>query len=253
MSSQEYIIPLSVEQIYPLLLKLEEQGVITRTFRRLDPDRQQAVIDAILAEAAVSGPAEINIKRVAARSGVAVGSLYQYFGNREGLINFSIELVTRQVCETFNYIQPWLAEMPLREGLRAYIEGGEAWSEAQTSFVRFFAAAAYNQNAEMQERVVRPVAAVMLENVRQMLAAALERGEVRADLDLEAAARLLHGMTIILGDSQILPYLNAYFQTSEEGVKWQRVMNVFLDVLTHGMLAVNQLNNENLGVETRES
>jgi len=252
MSSQEYAIPLSVEQIYPLLLKLEEQGVITRTFRRLDPDRQQAVIDAMLAEASISGPAEINIKHVAARSGVAVGSLYQYFGNRKGLINFAIELVTRQVCESFATIQPWLAEMPLREGLRAYIEGGEEWSEAQTSFVRFFAAAAYNQNAEMQERVVRPVASTMLEIVRQMLSAAVERGEVRADLDVEAAARLLHGLTIILGDSQILPYLNAYFQTSEEGVEWQRVMDVFLDVLSHGILAVNENQMNNLGDKTQE-
>ncbi|MDO9087208.1 MAG: TetR/AcrR family transcriptional regulator [Anaerolineaceae bacterium] len=252
MSSQKYTIPLSVEQIYPLLLKLQEQEVITRTFRRLDPPRQQAIIDAILAEAAVSGPAVINIKNVAARSGVAVGSLYQYFGNREGLINFSIELVTRQVCETFNYIQPWLADMPLREGLLAYIKGGEDWSETQTSFVRFFAAAAYNQNAEMQQRVVRPVAETMLDIVRQMLAAAVERGEARADLDQEAAARLLHGMSIILGDSQILPYLNAYFQTSDECVAWQRVMDVFLDVLTHGILVANQINDENLGVETRE-
>lgn len=225
--------------------------MITRTFRRLDPPRQQAVIDAILAEAAFSGPAEINIKNVAARSDVAVGSLYQYFGNREGLINFAIELVTHQVCETFNYIQPWLAEMPLREGLLAYIEGGENWSEAQASFVRFFAAAAYNQNAEMQKRVVRPVAETMLDIVRQMLAAAVERGEARADLDQEAAARLLHGMSIILGDSQILPYLNAYFQISDESVAWQRVMDVFLDVLTHGILAVNQTK-EKLGVDTRE-
>ena len=252
MSSQSYGVPLSLEQVYPLLLKLEEQGVITRTFRRLDPPRQQAVIDAILAEAAVSGPAEINIKHVATRSGVAVGSLYQYFGNREGLINFAIELVTYQVCETFNYIQPWLADMPLREGLQAYIKGAEDWSTAQSSFVRFFAAAAYNQNAEIQQRVVRPLAETMVDIMRQILAAAVARGEVRADLDREAAARLLHGISIILGDSQILPYLNVYFQTNDESVAWQRVMDVFLDVLTHGILAANQTNSENLGIENRE-
>lgn len=189
---------------------------------------------------------------MATRSGVAVGSLYQYFGNREGLVNFVIGLVTHQVCETFNYIQPWLAEMPLREALRAYIKGGEDWSIAQASFVRFFAAAAYNQNAEIQQRVVRPIAETMLGVVRQMLAAAIGRGEVRADLDQEAAARLLHGITIILGDSKILPYLNVYFQTSNENVVWQRVMDVFLDVLTRGIFAVNQVKHENLGNENRE-
>ena len=39
------------------LLDLEQQGKITRTFRRLDPDRQRLILDAILIEAAEKGPA----------------------------------------------------------------------------------------------------------------------------------------------------------------------------------------------------
>ena len=65
-------------QITARILEFEQAGLVTRTFRRLDPQRQQAVLVAILDEAIEKGPAAINIKQVAERAGVAIGSLYQY-------------------------------------------------------------------------------------------------------------------------------------------------------------------------------
>ena len=35
----------------PYISQLEQEGIVTRTFRRLDPDRQEAVFNAILEEA----------------------------------------------------------------------------------------------------------------------------------------------------------------------------------------------------------
>src|SRR3989304_4680797 len=68
----------------PYISQLEQEGKVTRTFRRLDPDRQEAVFNAILEEAAEKGPASLNVKEIARRAGGSVGSLYQYFPNRDG-------------------------------------------------------------------------------------------------------------------------------------------------------------------------
>ena len=65
-------------QIHTRIFEMEQEGLVTRTFRRLDPDRQQAVLTAILDEAVEHGPASLSMKRVAERAGVSVGSLYQY-------------------------------------------------------------------------------------------------------------------------------------------------------------------------------
>ena len=59
--------------------QLEGKGQVSRTFRRLEPERQQAIINAILDEAFEKGPASLNIKEVARKADVAIGSLYQYF------------------------------------------------------------------------------------------------------------------------------------------------------------------------------
>ena len=55
-------------EIQSYIPKLEQEGFVTRTFRRLDPERQQAILTGILDEAVERGPTAINIKQVAERA-----------------------------------------------------------------------------------------------------------------------------------------------------------------------------------------
>jgi TetR/AcrR family transcriptional regulator len=222
-------------QLHVHILQLEGQGLVTRTFRRLDPSRQQAVLQAILDEAAEKGPADINIKEVARRAGISVGSLYQYFGSRENLLAFAVELGVRMMTDLFAMSRPYLLEMPLREALTAYLTYGLEWSQSQPGFIHFFGRAAYQGDPQMAEKVVRPVATAMRQVVQDMLSAATQRGELRPDLDVEAAARVVNVLTIAAGDSQLLPYLNNYFQVTDESMPVERVVTALVDLVMNGI------------------
>ena len=95
--------------------QFERDGGVTRTFRRLDPDRQEAVVQAILEEAGTKGPNSLNIKEVANKAGISVGSLYQYFGNREGLLNFAIALCVRYMTVMAERVGQALENLPVGE------------------------------------------------------------------------------------------------------------------------------------------
>ncbi len=222
-------------QIYTYILQLEQEGLVSRTFRRLDPERQQAVLLAILDEAAAKGPAAINIKEVAGRAGVSVGSLYTYFPNREGMLAFAVELCVRFVTDAFREYQPFLAALPLREALAAYLSGGIEWSRMYTGLLKLFARAAYHGDPELAETLVQPIATQLREMVHDMLAAAAQRGEIRGDVDLEATTRLVHALTIAVGDSELLPYLNTYFQVTGGEVSAERSLETLLDLVLHGI------------------
>jgi len=222
-------------QYYDLILDLERRGVVTRTFRRLDPERQQAIIQAILAEAGEKGPGEINIKRVAERSAVAVGSLYQYFGSREGLLDFAVELVVHSTVDLFNSFRPYLVDIPLREAITGYLVGGIEWSQQQIGFVRFFAAAAYRGDPALAEKVVRPIAEVMRAIVYEMLAQAVARGEVRPEIDLEATTSLLNTLLIAVGDAQLMPALNIYYQAYSPDISPERLLEALLRTIESGI------------------
>jgi AcrR family transcriptional regulator len=195
-----------------LILQMEQEGMVTRTFRRLDPEKQHAVLTAIIEEAVQKGPTSINIKQVAKRAGVSVGSLYTYF-----------------------QYQPYLMAMPLREGLTGYIAGGVEWGQLQSGLTQFFLKAAFHGDPELGEKFVRPMGVTLLGIVRGMLQEAINRGEVRGDIDLEGTTRMVHALTIALGDSQMMPYLNNYLQLSDEEVPIERVIVAMLDTLMEGI------------------
>jgi len=208
---------------------------VTRTFRRLDPERQEMILQAILDEAVDKGPADLNIKGVAARAGVAVGSLYQYFGNREGLLDFAIELCVLFTVGVFDEYRDDLVQMPLKEALAAFLVGGVEWGQTEISLVRLFARAAYQGDPAFQERLVQPVALVMRRMVSDILAAAQARGEIRPGIDLEAMTRVIHALTIAVGDAQLLSHLNTYFQVVDAEMPPERLLVGFLDLVLHGI------------------
>ena len=231
-------------QIHPHILCLEQEGLVTRTFRRLDPERQQAILLAILDEAAEKGPTQVNIKQVAERAGVSVGSLYTYFPNREGMLAFAVELCVRFMSDAFDELRPYLSAYPLRETLAGYLTVGVEWSQAYMGLLRLFARAAYHGDPELTEPLVRPIATLLLDTVRDMLVQAAARGEIRADVDLEATARIVHALTVAVGDSQLLPYLNAYFQVIDEGMPAERVLEALLELVWRGIGNSQQKNKD---------
>ena len=221
--------------IHTHILQLEEQGLVTRTFRRLDPERQQGILNAILDEAVEKGPTALNIKQVAERAGVSVGSLYTYFPNREGMLAFAVQVCVRTVNDAFDEFQPYLLAMPLREALAAYLAGGIEWSRMYTGLLRLFARAAYHGDPELAETLVQPIATRLRQMVHDMLAKAAERGEIRQDVDLDATARLVHALTVAAGDSQLLTYLNTYFQVAGEDVAPERMLDAFVSLVLRGI------------------
>lgn len=222
-------------QIYASILELEKEGLVTRTFRRLDPRRQQAILQAILDEAAEKGPAAINIKQVASRAGVSVGSLYTYFPDRDGLLKFAVTLCVRFVVACFKEYRPALMELSLREALAAYLAGGVEWSQAYASLLRLFARAAYQGDPELNEQLVRPIATTLREMTGDILRQAAARGEIRPDLDLEATARVVNALMIAVGDSQLFPYLNTYFQVTDDDVPPERIVEAVVSLIVSGI------------------
>jgi AcrR family transcriptional regulator len=221
--------------IHTHILQLEEQGLVTRTFRRLDPERQRGILNAILDEAVEKGPTELNIKQVAERAGVSVGSLYTYFPNREGMLAFAVQVCVRIVTDAFDQFRPVLLGMPVRQALAAYLVGGIEWSRMYTGLLRLFARAAYHGDPELTETLVQPIATLLRQMIHDMLVQAVERGEIRQDVDLEATARLIHALTITVGDSQLLPYLNTYFQVSDNEVPPERSLEALVSLVMEGI------------------
>ena len=118
--------------------------------------------------------------------------------------------------------------------------GGIEWSKTQTSFLQLFAHAAYQGDPELAERLVTPIANLLRAMVHDILTEAAERGEIRTDVDLEAATRVIHALTIAIGDSQMLPFLNNYSQVGDTDISPERTLNAMLEMVINGIGSPNE-------------
>ncbi|NLT56396.1 MAG: hypothetical protein GXX79_17925 [Actinomycetales bacterium] len=125
--------------------------------------------------------------------------------------------------------------MPVREALLAYVTGGVAWGQTIPGLSAFFARGAYQGDAEILDRLVRPVADALRNTVGLILTAATDRGELRPDLGLAAVTRTIHALTITVGDVQLLPYLNVYLQVQDDAVPAERTLEAAIDLVLNGI------------------
>ena len=135
-----------------------------------------AIVESILAAAELvidqEGLARFTTNRVAERAGVSVGSLYQYFPNKEAVLAELARRLERRTREQLAEILRGSSEIPLEETAARVVDamlggiGGLAFRRALLQEVP----GAWREDAESQ------VDAEMREQVRELLAA---RGDVR--------------------------------------------------------------------------
>ncbi len=211
------------------MLRLEAAGTVTRTFRRLDPPRQRAVIEAVIGEAAEHGPHSVQVKRVAASAGVAVGSLYRYFPRREGMLDAAVEIAAGFLTESLDGYRALMAQLPLRDAIAAYLAGGVEWSQEHRGLLGLFARAAYAGEPGYAQALVLPVARSLQGLLRAVIEAAAARGELRDGVDPELAVRLVQAITTAVADAELLPHLNHYYLLFDHRYPAARIREATVD------------------------
>jgi hypothetical protein len=104
----------------------------------------------------------------------------------------------------------------------------------QSSLMRLYARAAYGGDQELTERLVRPIATSMRDVVRALLERGVAQGELRAEVDLEAATGVLHALSIAIADSRLFPTLDAYMQLPTASGDPRDTLHAMLDPSLRG-------------------
>jgi len=213
----------------------ERRGLVTATFRRLDPARREAVVAAILDEAFARGPSRIRLKETAEAAGVSVGSLYQYFGHRKGLIDFTVSFAADLLADELRGYAAYLVDLPLAEALRAWVSSGMDWTADHAVVMRFFARAAYEGDPILEQALVTPIARSMLDAITAIVTAAQQRGEVRPEVDARVAATAVHACLSATADAALLSHLGSYLLPARDDVAATATIDAAIDLLCRGL------------------
>ena len=168
----------------------------TAVFERLPEPKRRSVLTAAAAEFARAGFAAAKVDEIAARAGISVGSLYQYFGTKEACflavlddgvaeLQNRLDEVLAKTSDPWERIEAIVRLIPEHsrqhaEVLRLYHEiGGEGLSDLGRGFCRRF------------EGLSSRVYAALLAEARSV-------GAVRPDLDEDYAAFCVDSLFVML-------------------------------------------------------
>jgi AcrR family transcriptional regulator len=152
-----------------------------RPGRRRDPSRDEAILAATLAAFAKEGYAGVSIEGVASRAGVGKATIYRRYASKAQLL---VEAVRVGACLDDHLPDTGDVRSDLETMLRAMVD--RLHSAAGPVLLAF--AAERLRHPELAAEFQRSVIGAKRAHARDLLAAAVRRGELPAETDIELVA-----------------------------------------------------------------
>lgn len=168
-----------------------------QTFFNLPEAKRKMIIDLALAEFAEQGPAAASVSRIVARAGIAKGSLYQYFEDKEDLHLYLVDLANAERVEFMQGLRPPNPAESFYDYLRYAMEQQAQFRFSNPYFVPILHGALYADHpgrSEATRRVRETVANVW----RRLLPYGVARGEISQSFDPEFVVWTFSTLTLEL-------------------------------------------------------
>jgi len=154
--------------------------------RHADPHRRADILAAAHAAFLAEGYADVRIADIAARAGVAAGTLYLYFDSKEAI---ALALADDVVARMGEHLAPSLARLDTPAGIAALVHEALAFASTEQHIMRLLPADILLRKSGTSPTSPSPARRRLHEALSHALAEGMRRGTIRPyDPDVLAAA-----------------------------------------------------------------
>jgi AcrR family transcriptional regulator len=166
-----------------LIVRLEESGVLTSTFRRLSPAKKERIYRAAITAFAENAFDRVALDAIAAAGQLSKGSLIQYFARKENLLEF-VSAVFLDNYEAF--IEEYFARekaIRARERVGDFILALYDLWDNEKILCRFYIRMRYECDADTARLFRAGIVRLHSRYLGEIIRRGIETGEIRGDLD----------------------------------------------------------------------
>lgn len=163
------------------------------TFFNLPDEKRQSILEIAIEEFAENDYQSASISRMVARLGIAKGSFYQYFEDKDDLYFHVLEKALR---DRLNFVQdqPLAEGQPFFEYVRDRLESGLRFDFVHPRLGRIMYRALFG-GGPLHSDTLAGIQQSLLEYQQHLLRLGIAQGAIAPDIDIEIAARLLNAIT----------------------------------------------------------
>lgn len=205
-----------------------------QTFFNLPKNKHVAVMNAAIDEFSENDYETASIASIVSKSGIARGSFYQYFENKEDLYSYLLELVLK---ERLSYIiEKQKAEKTNIYNIQNLLEQGIKYDYNNPKYSKIFNRAMFG-NRSVRELAVKRIKEATFAYIHQIISYGVRDGYFRSEIDINLVTYILNFLM-----SDIINYINDYklIDTADEDtevneVKLKELFTKMTDILHYGL------------------
>jgi len=218
------------------MMSAEEPSLAT--FRHLPADKQERVLDAALAEFADQGYQGASLNRLVAQAGIAKGSLYQYFPNKEGVFYYVFQYALKLVRRTLTTVKDETLEEDFFTRLEKSLLAGVRFLREHPRIYNLYLKIQFDQNVPFRADFMAAVRRHASEYFASLLRRARARGELRPGVPEAAALFLLDAVFDRFLQAVAIPALDVNLGLHQAGDQaLRRRLRELLGLLKDGLAA----------------
>jgi TetR/AcrR family fatty acid metabolism transcriptional regulator len=158
--------------------------------KKKNMDKYQRILDAAIKVFADQGFFQSTVSQIAKAAGVADGTIYLYFKNKDDILIHFYEYKTRQIFERFRdaVSQPSTAEEKLRCLIRVHLQ--EFQKDRNMAIVY---QAETHQNRRLGHQQIKEMSKMYRDIISEVVELGQEEGSIRRDLYMGLVKRFING------------------------------------------------------------
>jgi len=206
------------------------------TFLNLPPEKQERVVTAALEEFADKGYQQASLNTMVAASGIAKGSIYQYFKDKQSLFLYIFEVAIGVVRRTLLKVKEDTREEDFFVRLEKSLLAGMDFIERHPRVYGIYLKILYDQQVPRRPELLRAVRRFAAEYLGSLVRQGLVQGELRADLSQESAIFVLDALLDRFLQAVALPAFDVTLGLDQAGPEERRArVKELVNVLKAGL------------------
>ncbi len=206
------------------------------TFKNLENDKQQRILDTAVEEFASHGFRQASVNRMVQKLGIAKGSIFQYFGNKEGLFKVVFDHAVELVRRSLRQVKQSTAEIDFFERIRRSLIAGIQFIDRHPRIYRIYLKMVFQEDFPLRAEFLQQVHLFSAEYLKPLVESGVSRGDLRLDLDVDAAVFFLDALMDRFLQAYCVSFLDAGsgLYQAQAGELNQRVEE-FVQLIKRGM------------------
>ncbi len=196
----------------------------TEAFRNLSEGKQERIFRTAVEEFASRGYRNASMNNLVKTAGISKGSLFHYFKTKADLFNGIVDIAVAKVKEYLKRTLEDTSETDFFQRLEGLIMAGFTFIDAHPGLARIYFRVLQSGEAPFGSERLLSLQALGRDLLADLISAAVEKGELRADTDVKRMAYLLNALLERLLTSYYTEHLDSglgiYRGNTEELRRW---------------------------------